>query len=197
METKPELPQGIDGERCSLRPLAARDIDPWASAFREDPDLGPAWGVEDDPDEEALRDRVARAAERARAGAGVELAIVSPDDQLLGTVVLHSLDGRHEHVEVGFWLIPDARGMGIATEAVGLAVDWAFSALGAHRVEMITLPALPHIEHVRALARRLGFTEEGIMRERNFERGRRHDVLMLAILRHEWTPLVQPTPLDL
>jgi RimJ/RimL family protein N-acetyltransferase len=52
---------------------------------------------------------------------------------------------------------------------------------------MITLPALPHIAAVRALAARLGFREEGVMRERNLERGKRLDIMMLAVLREEWT----------
>jgi len=38
---------------------------------------------------------------------------------------------------------------------------------------------------VVALAERLGFRPEGILRGRNFERGRRLDALMLAVLRDE------------
>jgi RimJ/RimL family protein N-acetyltransferase len=182
-----ELPKLIEGSRCNLRPPAERDIGHWAQAFRDDPDLGPAWGIEEDPDEAVLSARVEGAAKRAAAGGGLELAIADREsDELLGTVVLHSLDERHEHAEVGFWVLESARGRGVGTEAVGLMVDFAFSALGAHRVEMITLPALPHIEPVRALARRLGFTEEGVLRQRNFERGRRHHVLMLAVLEDDW-----------
>jgi len=180
-----------------LRPLADPDVPTWAAAFREDPELGPAWGIEHDPDEQALLERVSGASERARSGGGVEIAIADPSsDALLGTVVLHSLDARHEHVEVGFWLLAEARGRGVATEAVALIVDWAFTTLGAHRVEMVTLPALPHIEPVRALAGRLGFREEGVMRERNFERGRRQDVLMLAVLAADWHPPGAPASAD-
>jgi RimJ/RimL family protein N-acetyltransferase len=39
-----------------------------------------------------------------------------------------------------------------------------------------------------ALAKRLGFREEGVLRERNFERGRRLDTIMLAVLRPDWEP---------
>ncbi len=187
MQTAVELPAPIQGTLCTLRPLRAEDVAPWSAAFREDPDLGPAWGVERDPDEEELTDRVERSRERARLGGGVELAIADPaDDSFAGSVVLHSLDARHEHAEIGFWLLASRRGGGIATEGVALMVDWAFSTLEAHRIEMVTMPALPAIDRVRALARRLGFREEGVLRQRNLERGQRRDALMLAVLKHEW-----------
>ena len=182
-----EVPTRISGSRVALRPLELRDVVAWAAAFVDDPELGAAWGVEEDPSEEDLGDRVGHAAEGAKEGRWVELAIADlSEDRLLGTVILHSFDWRHEHAEVGFWLIQGERGRGLATEAVELMVDWGFGKLGLHRVEMITLPALPHIDSVLGLAERLGFEREGVMRERNFERGRRLDTLILAVLRENW-----------
>ena len=37
-----------------------------------------------------------------------------------------------------------------------------------------------------ALAARLGFTHEGVLRARNVERGRRVDVVWFGLLREEW-----------
>ncbi|MBA2522622.1 MAG: GNAT family N-acetyltransferase [Solirubrobacterales bacterium] len=189
MENSIEVPARIEGEGVSLRPIEEHDIPAWAAAFRDDPDLGPAWGIEENPGEEELRDRMSSLREAAAAGRAVELTIADVgEDRLIGSVILHSFDWAHEHAEVGFWLLADDRGRGLASEGVALMVDWAFRELGLHRVEMITLPALPHIEDVRALASRLGFREEGLMRGRNFERGWRYDTLMLAVLRDEWSP---------
>jgi len=39
---------------------------------------------------------------------------------------------------------------------------------------------------VFALARRLGFTQEGVLRKRNVERGQRVDVVWFGVLREEW-----------
>jgi RimJ/RimL family protein N-acetyltransferase len=179
-----EVPARIEGARCALRPFVGSDLPAWAQAFVDDPDLGAAIGTETDPDEESLRDRPAKNAEGAAAGEYVDLAIVDPaDDHLLGGVILHSFDWRHLHTEVGFWLTAAARGAGIASEATALCVEWAFTDLGMHRVEITTLP---QFDRVLALAERLGFRREGVMRERNLERGRRLDVLMLAVLQDEW-----------
>jgi RimJ/RimL family protein N-acetyltransferase len=182
-----EVPERITGEGIALRPIGIRDVPRWAAAFVEDPDLGPAVGTEEDPDEAKLREWLKQEAKDRAEGRSVELGIADLEhDQLIGSVILHSFDWRHERAEVGFWLIPGYRGQGAATEAVALMVDWAFGDLGLHRVEMIVPPALPNIDRVRSLAQRLGFREEAVMRERNFERGRRHNTIMLAVLKHEW-----------
>jgi RimJ/RimL family protein N-acetyltransferase len=187
VEREISVPRRIEGAVVDLRPLERRDVAAYVGAFADDPDLGPAAGSERDPDEASLLERLERAPEAAQRGRHVELAIVErDDDRLLGTVVLHSFDWRHERVEVGLWLARDARGRGLATAAVASVLNWAFEELGMHRVEMITLPALRHVDHVLGLAERLGFRREGLMRERNFERGRRLDTLMLSVLRHEW-----------
>ena len=178
------MPERIEGLRCALRPFTDADIPGWAQAFCDDPDLGAAIGTETDPDERSLADRPEKNAAGAAEGIYVDLAIVDlDDDSLLGGVTLHSFDWRHMHTEVGFWLTPGARGEGVATEAVALCVEWAFRDLDMHRVEMTTLP---QFDRVLALADRLGFRQEGVMRERNLERGVRLDVLMLAVLHHEW-----------
>jgi RimJ/RimL family protein N-acetyltransferase len=185
-----EVPALIEGSAVRLRSLRVADIPAYARAFVEDPGLGPAAGSETDPDEESLRDRPEQAARGATAGRFVELAIADAgDDRLLGSVTLHSFDWRHEHVEVGFWLVRGGRGRGAATEAVALAIEWAFAELGMHRIELITLPALRDFERVAELAARLGFQREGVMRERNLERGRRHDTAIFGLLRADWSGL--------
>ena len=162
-----------------LRPLAERDLAAYAAAFAAEP--------ETDPDADSLRRRPQLVAEGAAAGDFIELAIADPaDDRLLGSVTLHSFSWRHQRAEVGFWLASGARGRGLATEAIGNAVDWAFAANDLHRVEMTTAPGLVHEGKVMALAERLGFRREGLLRQRNFERGRRLDVIMLAVLHPDW-----------
>src|SRR5699024_6519073 len=85
--------------------------------------------------------------------------------------------------ETGFWLVPAARGRGIGASAVALLVGWAFSELDMLRVEMTTTP---ENAAVPALARRLGFTHEGVLRRRNIERGERVDIVWFGLLREEW-----------
>jgi RimJ/RimL family protein N-acetyltransferase len=180
-----EIPARIEGSRCVLRPLTDADLAAYAQAFVDDPELPAKIGIESAPDAARLAERPRMIAEAARDGEFVELVVADPgDDRMLGVVTLHSFGWRHQRTEVGFWLAPAARGTGVGTEAVALCVDWAFSGLGMHRVEMTTLPSLVA---VLAIAKRLGFREEGVMRERDLENGERLDVVMLGILQEEWS----------
>jgi RimJ/RimL family protein N-acetyltransferase len=179
-----DLPRRIEGARCVLRPLTAADLPAYAQAFVDDPELPAKIGIESPPSEERLAKRPQMLVEAARDGEFVELVIADPaDDRMLGVVTLHSFGWRHQRTEVGFWLLPAERGAGVGTEAVGLCVDWAFKGLGMYRVEMTTLPSLTA---ALAIAKRLGFRQEGVMRERDLENGERLDVVMLAVLQAEW-----------
>jgi RimJ/RimL family protein N-acetyltransferase len=168
------LPDTLEGDGVRLRRLREDDAPAYAAAFREDPELGRLIGAETDPDEAKVRER---------AGQGFELVVAGPGDTYAGSVLLHSLDERNRHCEVGFWLVPAARGQGLASRAVRLVVSWAFEALGVLRVEMTTTP---DNAAVFALAERLGFTHEGVLRKRNIERGERVDVAWFGVLREDW-----------
>ena len=179
-----ELPESLSDGDVVLRPLRSADAEAYAAAFRADPDLGRLLGYEEDPAEAVVRDRAERLTERAAEGRVVELAVSEPDDDaLLGSVILHSFDWSHRRCEVGFWLVPAARGRGVGSRAVALAVSWALGELDLLRVEMTTTP---DNEAVFALARRLGFAQEGVLRRRNVERGVRVDVVWFGVLREEW-----------
>ena len=63
--------------------------------------------------------------------------------------------------EVGYWTAPNARGRGVATEALGVLARWAFGALGAHRLELYH--ATENVASCR-IADRCGFAYEGVAR---------------------------------
>jgi RimJ/RimL family protein N-acetyltransferase len=98
-------------------------------------------------------------------------------------VVLHSFDWHSRRAEIVFWLVSATRRRGVGTAAVSLALSWAFAELDLLRVEMTTTPENPAVP---ALARRLGFSQEGVLRQRNVERGRRVDIIWFGLLREEW-----------
>jgi RimJ/RimL family protein N-acetyltransferase len=163
-----------------LRPLREEDVAPYVQAFRDDPALGPLLGIEEDPDEERLRGRIARLPELMADGRFAELAI---GPRFAGSLTLHSVDWKNGRAEIGFFVVPAARGQGLASAAIGDALAWAFGALDLARVEMTTTP---DNAAVAVLAERHGFTREGMLRARNLERGRRVDVVWFGLLRDEW-----------
>jgi RimJ/RimL family protein N-acetyltransferase len=177
------VPEDLARDGVVLRRLRARDVGPFTQAFRDDPDLGRLIGAEADPTEHAVRRFLARQPGLRVRGEFLGLAVTDATRRpFLGHVMLHTIAWQHRRAEVGFWLVPAARGRGRARIAVRLLVEWAFAALELDRIELMTT-----VDNAAAcaLARSLGFREEGVLRSRNLERGRRVDVVLFALLRNE------------
>ncbi|MGI8714908.1 MAG: GNAT family N-acetyltransferase [Solirubrobacteraceae bacterium] len=185
-----DIPQRLKAAGVTLRPIRTADTEPYAQAFVDDPNLGRLLGMERDPTSESLRERLANAHERAAQGKGVELAIERKGG-FAGSVLAHSFDWTHRRCEIGFWLVPGARHHGLGGAAVARLLDWVFAELPIDRVEMTTTS---DNAATRAFARRMGFLEEGVWRQRNVERGRRVDLAQFGLLREEWPP-PPPSPL--
>jgi RimJ/RimL family protein N-acetyltransferase len=175
------VPAGLAADGVVLRRLRARDAGAFAAAFKDDPHLGAAIGADEDPTEISVRRFIARQPALRARGEFLGLAVTDATTKpFLGQVMLHTVAWHHRRAEVGYWLVPAARGRGIGTTAVRLLVEWAFDTLDLDRIEITTTP---DNLAAYALATRLGFQAEGVMRARNLERGRRVDVVMLARLR--------------
>ena len=80
--------------------------------------------------------------------------------ELLGSVSLDRFADR-EAAEIGYWVKREARRRGVALGAARLVVAWAFDELGVERLELLTYPGN---EASQALAGRLGFTRECLLR---------------------------------
>lgn len=104
-------------------------------------------------------------------------------DTLVGGVLFRRMDLEHGVVEVGSWLEPAGTGKGLATQAARAIIDWAVRTRGAHRVEwQVKTGNLASI----AVARRLGMTRDGVLREAVLHRGKRFDLEVWSVLAPQW-----------
>jgi RimJ/RimL family protein N-acetyltransferase len=175
----------IEGDGWVLRPERIDDAAEMARAFAEDPHLAVDWGIDQPPDELLARKWLGEHAELWSHGDGRHLAVAEAlTGALIGGVNFHRIEPTHRRAEVGFWLAPWARGRGIGSASVRAACEWAFDHWQLVRIEMTTLP---DNDAALAVARKLGFTREGLLRSRNFERGKQVDIVMLAVLAGELT----------
>lgn len=102
---------------------------------------------------------------------------------LAGSVGLR-ISQYERSAEVGYWIGGNYEGMGLMSRAVRAVLDEAFGRLGLGRV---SLRADVANERSRALARRLGFTEEGVLRQALAFPGERRDAVVYSLLAGEWT----------
>ena len=84
---------------------------------------------------------------------------------------------------VGYYVGAPFAGQGYMTEALGLALEYAFRRLGLHRVEADIEP--DNTESIR-LARRVGFRRAGLSRRYLKLRGRWRDHERWAVVADEW-----------
>jgi ribosomal-protein-serine acetyltransferase len=85
--------------------------------------------------------------------------------------------------EVGYWIGGDYEGRGLITMTVAALLDQAFGPLG---IERVTLQTDPANERSRAVARRLGFVEEAVLRQATAFPHERRDEVVYGLLADEW-----------
>jgi ribosomal-protein-alanine N-acetyltransferase len=109
------------------------------------------------------------------------------DGGLLGHVEISQIArGNFQSAYLGYAIGAEDRGQGYMTEALQLALRYAFRTLRLHRVEANVEPGN---EASRALVRRAGFTREGFSRRYLKIRGRWRDHERWALLAEEWRPI--------
>ncbi len=110
--------------------------------------------------------------------------------KMVGGVLFFPVEARIAATEVGYWLGEGATGRGLVTRAVAAMLDYAFGTLGLHRVALL---AEVGNEKSLAVARRLGFTEEGLRRAGGVNRGKYVDLAVFSLLAEEWAARPAPT----
>jgi UDP-4-amino-4,6-dideoxy-N-acetyl-beta-L-altrosamine N-acetyltransferase len=122
--------------------------------------------------------------ERMQARGDRQEFVIVAGERAVGTIGLSDIDRGHRRAQYGIVIgEADARGRGIARRASELILDHAFGDLRLNRVYLSVYadnaPAL-------RLYRRLGFVEEGLLRQHAVRDGVARDVVMMGILRKEW-----------
>lgn len=176
------IPLGDDG--AELRPLEV-----WhAGELLDNIDRGREYigrhvGLPDVvPDLEGARAWLRSYADKRGADAG-GLHGIWLDGRLVGGLLFRVWDTPSGVCEAGCWLEPGAAGRGLVTRGMRVLLDWAFEERGMHRVEWHVSPANERSVNV---ARRLGMTREGVLRENHPHRGVRASTEIWAVLAPEW-----------
>jgi RimJ/RimL family protein N-acetyltransferase len=106
------------------------------------------------------------------------------DGALIGTIGLYEIEWANQGAWLGMGIGErDAWGQGYGTEALHLALQYAFGELNLHRV---TLTVIAYNGRAIALYERAGFQREGVFREFGQRDGRRYDMYLYGLLRPEW-----------
>ncbi|MFD0685501.1 GNAT family N-acetyltransferase [Actinomadura fibrosa] len=175
------LPLAENAELRPLEPWQAAEFAAHADRVRSDIARYIPWAgfVVDEP---SARGFLQTYADRAAADTG-RLYGIWVDGVLEGGTVFRVFDPAMGVCEIGVWLSSAARGRGLVTTAARHMAAWAFGPRGMHRVEWRCDPRnAPSV----AVAKRLGMTLEGTLRESFLLDGERRDEQIWALLASEW-----------
>ena len=105
------------------------------------------------------------------------------EERVVGTLGFHRLDWQNRSTSIGYWIAEAEQGQGTVTTAVSALLDRAFDNWGLNRVE---IRAGVENHRSRAIPHRLGFREEGVLRQAERLGDRYVDQVVYAILAADW-----------
>ena len=110
--------------------------------------------------------------------------IITHNGQPAGFLMLSGLTDCNRRAEWGWYIgDPDARGRGVGRAAQALGLDKAFDDFG---LEKVWAEVLADNETALKAQAACGFRREGYLRSHALKDGTFRDVVLLAILAHEW-----------
>ena len=176
----------IAGKKCYLSPPALEDAAlycEWLNDLNVSRYLEPSFSLTVEEETEALKNL-----HKENKIFGIHDV---KTDKLIGSCGLHEIHTVNQTAMFGIF-IGDAScwNKGIGTEAATLCLDFAFNVLNLHTIYLYV-----YDYNKRAIAsyKKIGFLVSGKRREGRFFAGKRHDIIIMDILRDEFTsPYVIP-----
>ncbi|QVY62740.1 GNAT family N-acetyltransferase [Cytobacillus gottheilii] len=103
--------------------------------------------------------------------------------KLAGSIGLHQIDWHNKQTSIGYFLGEGFQGKGIMTRSVQAIVNYSFLELKLNRIEIRC--GIGNTKS-RAIPERLGFKQEGIVRDAEFLYDHFHDLAVYGLLYREW-----------
>lgn len=104
-------------------------------------------------------------------------------NRLVGAIGLPRLDWADRKTEIGYWLDASTQGKGIVTRACRALVTFAFE---QYRLNKVEIHCATGNTRSRAIPERLGFTQEGIIRQAERFADHYNDLVIYGMLASEW-----------
>ncbi len=174
----------IRGERVFLRPAEKSDLAIFVRWFA-DAEMGGYLGMRA-PFSLAMEEQWFTRAVEQQGKEHYHFVMCRLDNgQPIGTISLFHVDEVNGSAGVGISIGEKSLwGKGYGTDAMNALLDFGFGQL---RMERIWLEVYDYNERAQRSYEKSGYVVEGTQRHANFRLGKFHDVLLMAILRDEWS----------
>lgn len=102
---------------------------------------------------------------------------------LAGSISLHAIDWNNSQASIGYYLSEKLQRRGITIRTVKAVINHAFYELRLNRIE---IRCGKDNHKSKAIPNKLGFYEEGVIRDGEFLNGNFHDLIVYGLLSREW-----------
>ncbi|MFJ4825418.1 GNAT family N-acetyltransferase [Streptomyces bacillaris] len=190
LSTPPVIPHGSLGgspqpERgtpggLEIRPWEDGDAPDFLAAYRDDEIR--RWHTRRPSTETQVHGWFAACRRDWQREKGAHWAVARGGGSVLGRIALRGFDFDDGVADVAYWVVPGARGTGVASGALTVLTTWALREIGFHRLE------LDHSTRNAAscgVVTKCGYLLEGTKRSAAVHDGGRHDMHLHARVRDE------------
>jgi RimJ/RimL family protein N-acetyltransferase len=166
--------------------MSKRDLGLVRAAAR-DPEILAISSVPREDSQTAGRAFIERQHRCAERGDGYSFVIAPAAERSpsIGSIGLWLHEIQNGRASVGYWLLTEARGRGLAACALRAVVSFAFNELAIPRLHLFAEPW--NVASVRT-AEAAGFRREALLRGWERIDGAQRDAEIFALLRSEWDP---------
>lgn len=108
-------------------------------------------------------------------------------DKYIGNIGIHDINWNLKMTSIGYWLSSDYQGLGIMTTCCKEILKHGFNLMGLNKIEVRA-----RIDNVKSIAIpvRLGFKQEGVLRQVDFNNNRYYDHVVYGMLKDEWKDIL-------
>ncbi|MCA1064892.1 GNAT family protein [Rossellomorea sp. AcN35-11] len=173
----------LETERLTLRQLSMKDVDFLFELYTSD-DVLRYFGMSPIESKDVAISMVENYEQHLGSGGPMRWAIVEKiTDKMIGTCGFHAISKAYKRCEIGYDLIPDQWGKGIMGEALTPLLTYLFEERGMNRVGAVIVPFNKASSRV---VEKLGFKQEGLLREYILQGDHSYDAHMFSLLKKEW-----------
>ncbi|MCA9959957.1 MAG: GNAT family protein [Chloroflexota bacterium] len=142
------------------------------------------FGIDTFTDMEQAHQRIRQIDANFRHRRTLRWAVARRDNNLLiGSCGYVSWRPAFHQAAIGYELHRSYWRQGLMSEALTAVINFGLTQMQLHRLEALVLP---ENTPSRALLTKLGFQQEGLLREYGFWRGEFHDLYIYALLKQDW-----------
>ncbi|BCM92688.1 putative ribosomal N-acetyltransferase YdaF [Abditibacteriota bacterium] len=171
----------IETERLVLRNLRSEDAEEYYCQLRSafDSPSRPPWAYGFElRSVEAVRDSIKFTENAWKKKARIKWGLCLKNGEFVGQCELYDFANQVK-AEIGYWLGAVHQNQGLMSEAITAVVDYAFGPMGMNRIYAKT--ATKNTSSI-AMLRKVGFVQEGILRQDGYRDGLWTDTALMAIL---------------